>query len=103
MKIISTNPAQGYAVIGEVETTTPEEIQAKVAAAHKAKTVWKELGVEGRIALLKPIRDEFNQRAEEIAKLISTETGKAITEARSEVDRYIHIKVIQKNTSVTGA
>jgi succinate-semialdehyde dehydrogenase/glutarate-semialdehyde dehydrogenase len=58
--------------------------------AHKAKQAWKELGVKKRIELLMPIRDEFNARIDEIAELISTETGKAISEAISEVTRYIN-------------
>lgn len=89
MNVTSTNPADGYKVIGEVESSNPEEISTKVSNAHNAKQAWKDLGVSKRIELLKPIRDEFESRSEEIAKLISLETGKAITEARSEVDRYI--------------
>lgn len=90
MKVISTNPAKNYEVIGEVQASTPEEIKAKVAAAQKAKQAWKEMGVEGRIKLLEPIRDDLNTRINEIAALISRETGKAITESISEVSRYIN-------------
>lgn len=90
MKISSTNPARDYELLGHVTTSTPEEIAAKVKAAHAAKQEWKALGVKGRVELLRPIRDEFEARTDEIAQLISIETGKAITEARSEVDRYIH-------------
>ncbi len=88
-KIISTNPATNYAIVGEVESSTDSEIYEKVVKANLAKTAWKELGVEGRIRLLEPIRDEFKVRTEEIAKLISTETGKAIQESTSEVTRYV--------------
>lgn len=90
MKVVSTNPAKDYEVVGEVKQSTPEEIKAKVNAAHKAKKAWKELSVKGRIELLKPIRDEFEKRTDEIARLITTETGKPIKEAQSEVERYIH-------------
>lgn len=89
MKLVSTNPADNYKVIGEVESSTPDEIKSKVAAAHKAKDAWKNLGVEDRIELLRPIRDEFNKRVDEIARMISVETGKAISESTSEVERYI--------------
>jgi len=88
-KLISTNPADNYAKVGEVEVSSDKEIADKVAAANKAKTIWKELGVEGRVKLLKPIRDEFSQRQEEIAQLISKETGKVISESRSEMSRYV--------------
>lgn len=88
MKLVSTSPADGYKVVGEVEVSTPEEIKAKVAAAQKAKTPWKELGVEARIKLLEPIRDEFVTRVDEIAELISREMGKPIKESTGEVTRY---------------
>lgn len=88
MNITSTNPAKNYEVVGEVQVSTKEEIEAKVAAAQKAKAAWKELGVEARIKLLEPIRDEFAARVNEIAELISREMGKPITESTGEVSRY---------------
>jgi acyl-CoA reductase-like NAD-dependent aldehyde dehydrogenase len=87
-KLISTNPADNYSVIGEVEISSDKEISEKILLANKAKIGWKELGVEGRIKLLEPIRDEFRERTQELARLISEETGKAITESLSEVTRY---------------
>jgi len=87
-KLISTNPAKNYEVVGEVKISSDKEIKEKVAKANAVKLVWKELGAEARIKLLEPIRDEFIIRREEIAELISRETGKAISESLSEVDRY---------------
>jgi succinate-semialdehyde dehydrogenase/glutarate-semialdehyde dehydrogenase len=87
-RLISTNPADNYSVVGEVEISTDAEIKAKVAQAQAAKTAWKELGVEARIKLLEPIRDEFRARADEIAELITRETGKSINESKPEVERY---------------
>src|SRR6266545_477392 len=88
MKLTSSNPANNYQRIGEVEISTPAEVKQKVAAAQKAKTAWKELGVEARIKLLEPIRDEFAARIPEIAELISREMGKPIRESLAEVTRY---------------
>ncbi len=88
MKIVSTNPADGYKVVGEIEVSTKEEVEAKVKASQKAKTAWKELGVEARIKLIEPIRDEFAARVDEIAELITREMGKPITESTGEVSRY---------------
>jgi succinate-semialdehyde dehydrogenase/glutarate-semialdehyde dehydrogenase len=87
-RLTSTNPADNYSKVGEVEVSTDAEIKAKVSKAQAAKLAWKELGVEARIKLLEPIRDEFRQRTNEIAELISTETGKSITESTGEVTRY---------------
>lgn len=88
MKLISTNPADDYKVIGEVEISSDDEISTKIDNANNAKKMWKELGIEGRIKLLVPIRDEFKNRKEEMAKLISLETGKNINESLSEMTRY---------------
>lgn len=88
MKLVSTNPADNYVKVGEVEISTDDEIRAKVASAQMAKAAWKALGVAGHIKLIEPIRDEFKARINEIAELITLETGKPITEAISEVTRY---------------
>ncbi|MBN1915444.1 aldehyde dehydrogenase family protein [Candidatus Dojkabacteria bacterium] len=88
MKLISTNPANSYKKIGEVKVSTPEEIDGKVLQANKSKELWKKFGVKERVKLLTPIRDEFKERTQEIAELISIETGKVITESLSEVTRY---------------
>lgn len=87
-KLVSTNPADNYTKIGEVEISSDVEITKKVEKANKIKLLWKELGVQGRVKLLTPVRDEFKKRVEEISRLISRETGKAITESVSEVNRY---------------
>lgn len=86
--IESTAPAHGYKVIGQVEVSTPAEVANKVELANAAKTPWKELGVEGRIKLLEPIRDEFVDQAFDIAQIISLETGKPLNESYGEVLGY---------------
>lgn len=88
MKLTSTNPAKNYESVGSVQISTDAEIADKVAKAQAAKVVWKELGVSARIKLLEPIRDEFIARSEEFAELISKETGKALGDARLEMERY---------------
>ena len=88
-KLISTNPSRNYELVGEIDISTEQDIKSAVAKAQAAKIAWKELGVEQRIKLLLPIRDEFASRINEIATLISKETGKAIQESTSEVTRYI--------------
>ena len=87
-RMVSTNPAENYAYIGEVPISTPTEVSEKVAAARQAKSEWKALGVQGRSSLLEPICLEFGERAEEIAALVSQEVGKPIEEARGEAYGY---------------
>jgi acyl-CoA reductase-like NAD-dependent aldehyde dehydrogenase len=86
--LISTNPADNYKKVGSVKISSDKEIQQKVKAAHEARLHWKELGVKNRVKLLGTVRDEFKKRSEEIANLITVETGKVISESRAEVNRY---------------
>lgn len=88
-KIISTNPAKNYEVVGEVEISTDEEITEKVAAANKTKREWKEMGVKKRIEILEPIYEVFKERAAEIAEIITKEMGKPIKESLNEVKSEI--------------
>lgn len=83
--LISTNPARNYEPIGSVAISTLSEIKQKVAMAQKAKTSWKEFGVTKRIELLKPLLNEFMQRKEELALLITKEIGKPIAESLDDI------------------
>jgi acyl-CoA reductase-like NAD-dependent aldehyde dehydrogenase len=87
--LISTNPANNYAPVGEVLISSELEIRTAVIKAQSARLLWKNLGVDGRVKLLAPIRDEFKDRSHELARLISVETGKAIQESTTEVSRYV--------------
>lgn len=88
-RLISTNPGNGYEVIGEIEISNQEEIQSKVAQANEAKTGWKELGIKKRIELLKQILEEFKSRSDEIAELASKEVGKPISESKGDSEFYL--------------
>ncbi|MFH1894835.1 MAG: aldehyde dehydrogenase family protein [Patescibacteria group bacterium] len=88
-KLISTNPAKNYEVVGEVNISTDEEIKERIEAANKAKLTWKEIGIQKRIELIKPIYGEFKKRGDEIALLITKETGRALTEGKSNVNGHI--------------
>ncbi|MFZ5845013.1 MAG: aldehyde dehydrogenase family protein, partial [Patescibacteria group bacterium] len=85
-KLVSTNPAKNYEVLGEVEISTAEGIKAKVAKARAATITWKEMGAARRAKLLKPLYDKFLKRQKEIAILITREIGKPITESLSDLE-----------------
>ncbi len=59
-KLISTNPANNFEIIWEVNISTNKEIIEKVEFVNKAKTTWKELWLKERIKLITPICKEFN-------------------------------------------
>ena len=87
-KLISTNPAKNYEVVGEVNISTDQEIKNKVQLANNAKLMWKELGVKKRVELLKQIYEEFKKRNNEFAELITKETGKPISQSKSGVEGF---------------
>jgi succinate-semialdehyde dehydrogenase/glutarate-semialdehyde dehydrogenase len=88
-KLISTNPGKNYEILGEVEISSDEEIKIKTSNANEAKITWKEIGIEKRIELLKPIYEEFRRRGDEIALLITKETGRSITESKITVNGHL--------------
>ncbi len=85
-KLISTNPAKNYQVLGSIDISSPKEIAGKVVKARAAASRWKNLGVAKRIAMLRPLCDEFIKHKEEIALLVTREIGKPISESRSDLD-----------------
>jgi len=87
-KIISTNPAKGYEVIGSVEISSNEDIVKKVNYARQAAQNWKELGVAKRIAIIQSVYGEFQKRKEELIALIIKEVGKTRKDAVLELNRY---------------
>jgi len=84
--LVSTNPAKNYKKVGSVEVSSSDEIKRKVDLANKAKTAWKELGVEERTELLRPLYQEFQKREKEIALLTTREIGKPISEALADLE-----------------
>ena len=85
MKLVSTNPSKNYQAIDEVEVSTPEDVMAKVASAHAAKKDWRELGVAGRIELLRKVSVVFAANSERFAKLQSEEMGMPIKESLEDI------------------
>jgi succinate-semialdehyde dehydrogenase/glutarate-semialdehyde dehydrogenase len=84
-QLISTNPSRGYETIGSVGVSSLKDIRSAVAAAHRAKAQWKEMGVEARAKLLRRVISKFSTRSEEMATLIAQEMGMPIREARDDV------------------
>ncbi len=79
----SINPATGE-VVGSVPITPPEDIAGIVAKAHAAAKDWNALGLEGRLALMRPIADRLKEEAPRLGRLITAEMGKSTPEAQGE-------------------
>ena len=79
-----TDPATGQVVASVADGTVADGLAA-VAAAHAAGPEWAAAAPRARSEILRKAFELMTERAEELAVLISTENGKALTDARGEV------------------
>ncbi|MFN8930156.1 MAG: aldehyde dehydrogenase family protein, partial [Alphaproteobacteria bacterium] len=79
----SENPATGE-VIWEGFAAGEAEVNEAVAAAHRAFEPWAALPYAARLDYLKRFTALLEQKKEELARLISKETGKLLWDSRSE-------------------
>ena len=80
--VTSVNPATGE-VLGEFECTSEPEVQAAIARAHSAQSVWARLGVGRRIAILREFQRLLYRDKSSVAQLITREAGKPYVEVCS--------------------
>jgi len=80
------NPFNGNAV-GDVAESTPSQVAATVARAKIAQQDFRRSTPALRRSLLNALAAEIAADAEDLARIISSEMGKTIREARNEVRR----------------
>ncbi len=78
------NPATGE-TLAELPLATSADLDEALAATAKGFEVWRKTDVNARAATLHKIADLIRERAEDIAVLLTTEQGKPLAEARTEV------------------
>lgn len=88
--ITSINPATKEA-IGYVQSSTEEELNKAVEAAHNAKKTWRKLGQAARGQLLFKTANILEENLDEIAETMTREMGKTLPEAKGETARGIAI------------
>lgn len=84
------NPATGRQT-GEVDFASVEEIDAAVRAAREAYPAWRALSLSRRTELFFRIRELVHGQREEIAKLLTAEHGKVLSDAMGEVARGLEV------------
>jgi malonate-semialdehyde dehydrogenase (acetylating) / methylmalonate-semialdehyde dehydrogenase len=84
------NPALG-AQTGAVDFATPEEIDRAVQAAKEAFESWRSMSLSKRTAIFFEIRELFHARHEEIARILTAEHGKVLSDAMGEVARGLEV------------
>ena len=84
------NPALGRQT-GEVDFATREEIDLAVQTARKAFPAWRAMSLSRRTALFFTIRELFDHHREDIARLLTAEHGKVLSDALGEVARGLEV------------
>ena len=80
-----TDPATG-ALIGRVASLSAEEARGAVDAAQAAFRPWAKLLPQNRAAILRRWFDLILAHREDLARIMVTEQGKPLSEARGEID-----------------
>ncbi|GAA0955501.1 CoA-acylating methylmalonate-semialdehyde dehydrogenase [Actinocorallia libanotica] len=84
------NPATG-AVSGTVDFASSTEVDEAVAAAKAAFPEWRDTSLSRRAQVLFKFRELLVRDASEIARLISAEHGKVVSDAAGEVARGLEV------------
>jgi succinate-semialdehyde dehydrogenase / glutarate-semialdehyde dehydrogenase len=78
------NPATGE-TLAELPLATPADLDEALAATAKGFADWRSRDVNERAIILHKVASFIRERAENIAILLTTEQGKPLAEARTEV------------------
>ncbi len=84
------NPATGEQS-GAVDFATVEEVDQAVQAAKAAYPAWRATSLAKRAELFFAIRELFHAQREEIAKILTREHGKVLSDAMGEVTRGLEV------------
>ena len=84
------NPATGQQA-ASVDFASVEEVDRAVASAKAAFHAWRAVSLSRRAELLFRIRELFNAHREDLAKLLTAEHGKVLSDAMGEVARGLEV------------
>jgi malonate-semialdehyde dehydrogenase (acetylating) / methylmalonate-semialdehyde dehydrogenase len=84
------NPATGEQS-GEVDFASAEEVDAAVQAAKRAFESWRTVSLSRRTELFFRIRELFHDHSEDLARLLTLEHGKVLSDAKGEVARGLEV------------
>jgi acyl-CoA reductase-like NAD-dependent aldehyde dehydrogenase len=73
-------------MLDSVPRGTPADVSAAVSAAQTAFDEWRRLGANQRARLLHTVSEKVRARSPEIARLLTLEEGKPLSENEEEVD-----------------
>lgn len=79
------NPATGE-VIETFECATDQQIEEAFANADASYRVWREQSVQDRAAVVRRVAELFEERKEDLARIVAQEMGKPLSEGTEEVE-----------------
>src|SRR5207302_7269923 len=86
----SLDPTTG-GLLARVRTPSEAEYDQAVRAAEQAFSTWRQAPAPRRGEIVRRLGETFRARKEDLARLISLENGKILSEARGEVQEVIDI------------
>jgi succinate-semialdehyde dehydrogenase/glutarate-semialdehyde dehydrogenase len=84
--LISLNPATGE-VLARVPMHGASDIELRLAAARQAQRAWARVDLAERAACLRNVARQLRAELSDLARTISLEMGKPLTEALAEVEK----------------
>ena len=84
------NPATGEAT-GELRLANRADIDDAVAAAKAASESWAEASLTKRVSVLFKFRELLAENVQELAKVVTSEHGKVVSDAAGEVGRGLEV------------
>ena len=72
--------------IGAIPSADSEDVALVLASAERGYAVWKAMPAWDRARIMRKAADLIRERNEDIARVMSAETGKPLAEARGEVN-----------------
>jgi malonate-semialdehyde dehydrogenase (acetylating)/methylmalonate-semialdehyde dehydrogenase len=84
------NPATGVQS-AEVDFASPEEVDAAVQAARRAFEGWRTMSLSRRTELFFRIRELVHDHSDDLARLLTLEHGKVLSDAKGEVARGLEV------------
>src|SRR5215211_1112199 len=84
------NPATGEQT-GEVDFASVEEVDAAVQAAKRGFASWRTVSLSRRTELFFRIRELVHDHAEDLARILTLEHGKVLSDAKGEVARGLEV------------
>lgn len=87
MSTIKTINPYNQSIIQEYQTLSSVELDKVLQQSEKAFIHWRKTNIDARKQVLKNAANILRRDKESLAKLITTEMGKVITEAKAEVEK----------------